>query len=482
LSGERKSGVPASQVASQVLIVDDESAIRFGVRRYLERRGLTVFEAATCSEAREQVGRETIGAVILDLHLPDGDGLKLLRQMREQRPELAVVLLTGTGTIERAVEAMKLGACDFLVKPLDLDVLAGVLDDIFVAAGNGGRGKRSAGRNGAGKAPPVDPFVGVSPAMRELASRARLIAAADATVLLLGETGTGKGVFARWLHANSRRRDQAMLELNCAALSRDLLQSELFGHLPGAFTGADRRKTGLLEAADGGTLLLDEIGDMDLELQPKLLKVLEEKTFRPLGQVESQSVDVRLIAATHPTLVEKVQNGEFRQDLFFRINTLPLRLPSLRDRREDLPQLAEAILEQLARSAGKEPRELSPEALDRLREHPWPGNIRQLRNVLERAVLLSPEPRLGPEALWFEDLGATAGGAPAGGAAPAGAPTTLADAERQAIEQALEAESGHVGRAAERLGIARSTLYEKLKKLPPDPSASRTAGPEDGQT
>jgi DNA-binding NtrC family response regulator len=466
---------------SQVLVVDDERAARFGVRRYLERRGLTVFEAESCAEAREHVGRAELGAMILDLKLPDGDGLQLLRRVRDQRPDLPVVLLTGTGTIERAVEAMKLGAYDFLIKPLDLKALADVLDSIFLTTRRGGKPAAEAARAEdapASGAAGLDPFVGDSAAIRELAARAQRLAVADATILLLGETGTGKGVLARWLHEHSRRRGRPFLELNCAALSRELLQSELFGHLPGAFTGADRRKTGLLEAADGGTLFLDEIGDLDLELQPKLLKVLEEKTFRPLGEVKSRSVDVRLIAATHPTLIERVESGDFRQDLFFRISTLPLRLPTLGERLEDLPRLAETLLAGLAGGRGEAPPGLTAAALDKLGRHAWPGNIRELRNVLERASLLAGGDELDAEDIWFDPLGGV-GSSPPGGRVGA-SPKTLMDAEIQLIRQALRAEDGHVGRAAARLDIARSTLYEKLKKYRIGSSASRTPGPEDG--
>jgi DNA-binding NtrC family response regulator len=293
--------------------------------------------------------------------------------------------------------------------------------------------------------------------MRDLAEQATRVADVDSPVLILGETGTGKGVLARWLHRHGPRRDEAYVDLNCAGLSREFLETELFGYERGAFTGAVGSKPGLLEIGHRGTVFLDEVGDVDPQVQPKLLKVLEEQRFRRLGGVRDVQVDVRLISATHQDLARLTREKTFRSDLYFRISTIPLALPPLRQRAEDIPLLAGTLLGRLCGELGRIPARLSPEAEQTLCRHPWPGNIRELRNVLERAVLLGRQDVIGPRDLFFD------GGALAGGL-DGEANLTLLEVERRHIERVLREERGQVGRAAQRLGVPRSSLYQKIKR------------------
>jgi transcriptional regulator with PAS, ATPase and Fis domain len=303
----------------------------------------------------------------------------------------------------------------------------------------------------------IDPFLGMSPAMRDLARQARQVLSTDSPILIQGETGTGKGVLARWLHANGPRADEAFVDLNCAGLSRDLLETELFGHEKGAFTGAAQSKTGLLEVAHRGTVFLDEIGDVDPVVQPKLLKVLEEKHFRRLGDVRDRRVDIRLIGATHQDLAALVRDKRFRSDLYFRISAIPLDVPPLRARAEDIPLLVQRILERVIADLGRGRMPLSDEALGALTTYSWPGNIRELRNVLERAVLLNDHDRIEARDLRFDTHRD-------GGSGDSDSSLTLIDLERKHIGRVLSEEGGHVDRAAKRLGIPRSSLYQKIKK------------------
>jgi transcriptional regulator with GAF, ATPase, and Fis domain len=304
----------------------------------------------------------------------------------------------------------------------------------------------------------VDPFDLPSAAMRALAEDASRVALSDSPVLILGETGVGKGVLARWLHDHGARADEAFVDLNCASLSRELLETELFGHEKGAFTGAVAAKEGLLEVAHRGTLFLDEIGDVDQAVQPKLLKVLEEKRFRRLGDVRDREVDVRLVAATHQDLSEAVREKRFRSDLYFRISALPLVIPPLRERPEDVAALAPSLLARIGADLGRHDLALSPEAVEALQEYGWPGNTRELRNVLERAAILSREQVLVPRDLRFSS--ALEGASPA-----ADSRLTLEEVERRHIERVLGEEGGHVERTARRLGVPRSSLYERIKRL-----------------
>ena len=368
-------------------------------------------------------------------------------------PGTPFLVLADPGALEPAVQALAEGAEQFLIKPVDRPALLFVLQRAL-------ENQRDHRRRLTDQALRIrkspDPFLGVSPAIRALREQAMRVASSDKPVLIQGETGSGKGVLAGWLHANGPRSEECFLDLNCAGLSRELLETELFGHERGAFTGAVASKAGLLEVADRGTFFLDEIGDMDAAVQPKLLKVLEEKRFRRLGDVRDRRVDVWLIAATHQDLAALVEEKRFRSDLYFRISTLRLRLPPLRERVEDIRILAEEFLLRIASELPRSPLTLSPAALSRLEQHSWPGNIRELRNVLERAALLSSRSVLEAGDLGFD--------VERGAAADALAGLTLREAERRLIERALADERGNVEAAAARLGISRSSLYQRIQK------------------
>lgn len=368
-----------------VLIVDDDAAIRFGVRNFLAEQGWRIVEASDGSEMWARLGEATPDVMILDHRLPDATALDLLARLREAGKILPTIVLTGFASIDLAVQAIQAGASQFLTKPVDLPALATMVERLA----NAHRAKlHERLERDQSQRRLRNPFVGKSRRIRQLEETAHRVAASDVTVLILGETGTGKGVLARWLHEHSLRAAHPFVDLNCASLGGELLQSELFGHEKGAFTGALERKLGMVELAHGGTLFLDEIGDLALDVQAKLLKVLEERRMRRVGGTADIPVELRLISATNRDLNRAVEHGRFRADLYYRISALPLELPPLRERREDIPDLAQAVLASLATSSAHH-RELAPDAVAKLVQHDWPGNIRELRNVLERAVLLS---------------------------------------------------------------------------------------------
>jgi DNA-binding NtrC family response regulator len=437
-----------------IVVVDDDPSIRFAVQAYLGRRDYQVILAGSCAEALQVLGSSRPDVALLDYELPDGTALDLLPRLRDAG--IPMVVLTANGTIDLAVRAIKEGADQFLTKPVELAVLFEVLQRVIEQQRD--RSKRVATERREARAAP-DPFLGTSPAVRALREEASRLSEADGPVLLLGETGSGKGVLANWLHRNGPRREEAFVDLNCAGLSRELLESDLFGHERGAFTGATAQKRGLLEVAHRGTLFLDEVGDVDLQVQPRLLKVLEEKRFRRLGDVQDRQVEVRLIAATHLDLSDAVRDKRFRADLYFRINTLPLRIPPLRERLGDLPALAGRLLQELG--SAQRPVELTPAAIDRLRRHSWPGNVRELRNVLERAAILSRGDVLDVADLRFDADGAGAEGRPG---EDGNEGLTLEETEKRQIDRVLRRENGKVALAAAKLGIPKSSLYQKLKK------------------
>jgi DNA-binding NtrC family response regulator len=438
----------------RILVVEDEPVVRFGIRDFLESRGFSVQEAVSLEAARACFQRERPDAIVVDYALPDGNAMDLLAEVHGVDPQLPVVVLTGHGSIDLAVRAIKEGAENFLTKPVELPALAVVLER---ALENQRNRRRQVARQSRRSRDGIDPFVGTSAAVRELAREAAVALRSEGPILIQGETGSGKGVLARWLHEQGARRDEPFVDLNCAGLSRDFLESELFGHARGAFTSAVNEKKGLFEVAHRGVLFLDEMGDLDPAVQPKVLKVIEDKRFRRLGEVADRQVDVFLIAATNQELASLVRDGRFRSDLFFRINTIPLAVPPLRERREDIAPLALRLLEQLGRDLGRPGARLAAGALEALRAYSWPGNVRELRNVLERAVLRAEEQEIHPSDFRF---------APELAASPAaGGGQTLAELERQQIERALREERGRVVEAARRLGIPRSTLYQKIKEL-----------------
>jgi DNA-binding NtrC family response regulator len=438
----------------QILIVDDEPGIRFGVREFLQANGYEVLEAANCQEAENVFRLWSPDLALLDHRLPDGDSLELLKRFKSIDPAAPLVVLTAYGSIELAVEAVKEGAEHFLTKPVDLKTLLVILERLIKERRNR---QWQAARERARTSESLDPFLGSSRTIRTLAAQAERLLYAEGPLLIQGETGTGKGVLARWLHDNGPRAKDPFVDFNCAGLSKDLLESELFGHEKGAFTGAVASKPGLMEVAHRGTVFLDEVGDVDPLVQAKLLKVVEEHRFRRLGDVRDRHVDIRLIAATSKDLARMLQEGAFRHDLYFRISTFVLRIPPLRDRREDIPLLARHLLSRYASDMGRSDLHLLPEAIQALESHTWPGNIRELRNVIERAVLLSNHSALGVRDLHFDSIPR--------GAAEEPLNLSLADVERRHIERVLAAEGGNVARAAQQLGIPRSSLYQKIKRL-----------------
>jgi DNA-binding NtrC family response regulator len=446
---------------SRLLIVDDEAGTRLGVRTYLEAYGYDVEEADTLAGAMERLRTQVPDLALVDYALPDGTALDLLRDIKLAGIDVPVVVLTGFGSIELAVSAVKEGAEQFLTKPIELASLALVVDRVIEHQQNSRRVLATHSR----LAPGEDTvFNGRSAAAMALARDARTAAKCDAPILIEGETGTGKGRLANWIHTASPRSGASFIDLNCAGLPRDLLESELFGHEKGAFTGAIASKPGLVEAAHRGTMFLDEIGDTDLTIQPKLLKIVEEKRFRRLGDVGERRVDVRFVAASNKSLAQLVDQGQFREDLFYRINTLVLRLPPLRHRKEDIPNLAQQILQQLALEIRQPVPQLDANTMDALVAHSWPGNIRELRNVLERAMLVATSPVLRPSDLRLNAAVRRPASATLG---------TLKETEWLHIQRVLEEEKGSVGRAAKRLGVPRSSLYQKLKlREPPNPSSA----------
>jgi DNA-binding NtrC family response regulator len=437
-----------------VLLVEDEETTRGLVRRFLAARGLAVEEAGSCAEALRAFHSRRLDAAVIDHLLPDGTALELLPRLRAIDPDVPLVVLTGHGSIDLAVQAVKAGAEQFLTKPVELEALALVLERLIAAQKS--KREAAAGRRRDRQEP--DPFLGKSPAVRRLAEEAARAARVGRPLLLLGETGAGKGILASWLWRRSPRSGEAFVDLNCAGLPRDLVESELFGHARGAFTGAATAKPGLLEVAHRGTLFLDEVGDLDLAVQPKLLKVLEEGRLRRLGEVGERRIDVQLIVATHRDLERMVREDRFRGDLYFRISTLTLRVPPLRERPEDIRPLAEALLARQAAELGHRPVRLSESAVEVLEGYDWPGNIRELRNVLERAVLLHDLEVLEPKHLRV-DSGARPGAGSGG--------QSLADLEWEHIQRVLREEDGNVPRAARRLGVSRSGLFRKLKRGAP---------------
>jgi DNA-binding NtrC family response regulator len=445
----------------KVLLVDDDSVIRSSIRHYLQLRGMHVTEADSLLTAREKFASATTDAAIVDFSLPDGDGLDLLEHFKSTDPAVPVIVLTGQGSIELAVRAIKEGAEQFLTKPVELPVLHTL---VLRAVENKRFRQQSLANQSKAKRERLDPFLGKSPAIRKLRELAQRVVSSESPILIQGETGSGKGVLAKWIHENSLRADEVFMDLNCAGLEREFLETELFGHERGAFTGAVNAKSGLLEVADRGTVFLDEIGDIDLAVQPKLLKVLETHQFRRLGDVHDRTVDIRLISATHRDLKELVRHQRFREDLFFRITIIPIRIPPLRERQEDIPLLAEDILGHISAQRGCDAIRLDETAVELLCRYPWPGNIREMRNVLERAAQITQHSTLTVKDLELQYAApAPTGGNGNGHSAASELSLTLHEVETRYIEAVLREEEGSIERAARRLGISRSTLYSKVK-------------------
>ncbi len=442
----------------RILIVDDEDANRFGVGQYLESVGYEVSAAGSLAEARKKIARERISTVLLDVRLPDGDGISFIDEIRKLDPGLPVVVITGYGTIPMAVEAMKKGGDNFLTKPVDMAELEVVIGKC-VSLG----ALRRENRVLRARPAVLNPYIGESKAMKKVMALVEAATRHSSSVLLRGETGTGKGMMARYIHEHGLNASEPFVELNCAGLKGEFLESELFGHSKGAFTGAVDMKKGLLEKAHRGTLFLDEIGDMDLRVQSKFLKVLEEKKFRPLGKVEEQYSKFRLISATHQNLETLMEKGDFRKDLFFRINTLVINLPLLRERLEDLPALASHLLSFI--TSKRVPPAIHADVLPLLESYHWPGNVRELHNVLERAWILSEGKELSRAFFTHLELPVSGEALGRSEASSGEEAMKLQDAERRHIVRVLGESGGNVPKAAKVLGVSRATLYRKLSKF-----------------
>jgi two-component system, NtrC family, nitrogen regulation response regulator NtrX len=446
---------------ARVLVVDDEEGVRSSLAGVLKDEGYQVDAVETGEKCLDLVSRNDYQAVFLDVWLPGRDGLEILKELAEHPAPPAVLMISGHGNIETAVKAARMGAYDFIEKPLSLE-------KVTLTLRNALRQRRLEEKNRLLKEALSgdETLVGDSPPIRRLREEIARAAPTNGRVLILGENGTGKELVAREIHAMSLRKDEPFIELNCAAIPEDLIESELFGHVRGAFTGAVENKQGKFVLADGGTLLLDEIGDMSLRTQSKVLRVLQEQTFEPVGGSVSRQVDVRVIAATNKDLTQAISRGEFREDLYFRLNVIPLMVPPLRERSEDIPALAEHFLRKFAKEYGRR-REIAPQAMEALRLYGWPGNVRELRNTLERAVIMTSGEVILPENL----PAAVRGERPAEGSTWEGMddyPSLRAAREafeRKFILRKLEEAQGNVARAAELLGLERSHLYRKLRSF-----------------
>jgi len=420
----------------RLLIVEDRDSLRRMLERALGQEGYEVAAAADGRAGIRLLGERAFDLVLTDLKLPDVSGLEVLEASRTAQPRVPVVVLTGYGTVGTAVEAMKLGAYDFLEKPLEIDDLSRLIERAI-----GERGEAAVFR-----VPGAPPILGAHPRLRAAIRLLQRVGPTESTVLLTGESGTGKELFAQAIHALSPRRGGPWVALNCAAIPESLIENELFGHEKGAFTGADRRQPGRFELAQGGTLLLDEIGELPLAVQGKVLRVLEERTFERVGGGRTLRADVRLVAATNRDLGAMVAAGELRSDLFFRLNVFPIELPPLRERASDVPFLARHLLEEIARRHHAEPPRLEEAAAELLAGEPWPGNVRELANVLERAVILSEGPML--RASEIRPLLRPLAGS----------------GERERLKQALTEADGDKHRAAEILGMSYRALLRKVKE------------------
>ncbi len=445
-----------------VLVVDDEPDLLELVSLTLNRMNLRTRTAADLASARKLLKAERFDLCLTDMRLPDGDGLELVAWIQENRATVPVAVISAHGNVESAVRALKLGAFDFVSKPLDLGVLRKLVGSA-IKLGSAPDGETAATLHG-------PRLLGSSQVMEQVREMIRRVARSQAPVHICGESGTGKELVARMIHESGARHEGPFVAVNCGAIPTELMESELFGHKRGSFTGAVADKKGLVQSAEGGTLFLDEVADLPLHMQVKLLRVVQEKSVRPVGEAREETVDVRILSATHRNLAELVAQGLFREDLFYRINVIELRVPALRERSGDIAEIAEAILQRLGRRAGGFPAQISPEAVATLAAYPVPGNVRELENVLERALTLSTGGMIGPEHIRLRALTASAvesrvtvTAAPAAGGTALG--SQLESIERDAIVRALEKTRYNKTAAAKLLGMSFRALRYRIKKL-----------------
>ena len=443
----------------RVLVVEDDDDQRRLVASILSSRRYLVAEAGTLAAARAQLEASPVDLILSDWKLPDGDGTELLAEVRASRPEVAFITVTAYGTIARAVEAIHQGADDYLAKPFERQALLLAIEKVLRARQLEDENRRLAEELGA-RDRLVD-LVGSAPSMQRLFRRVEKLAATDATILLTGESGTGKELAARALHALSRRAEQPFVAVNCAAIPEGLLESEFFGVAKGAYTGADRDRQGNFEAASGGSLFLDEIGELPLAVQPKLLRALQEGRFTRVGGTRERATDARILAATNRDLATEVESGRFREDLYYRLNVVPLSMPPLRERREDIPTLVEHFAARAARRHGVKVEPFGGRVMKRLLDHPWPGNVRELGNVVERLVLLAEEGRASADDL-PEDLTRRPTSANGFRLPPTG--ISWDGHERSCLAQALEHAGGNRAQAARLLDLPYKAFLYRLEK------------------
>jgi len=444
---------------SRILIVDDEAGVRASLGAVLRDEGYTVDTADSGEACLEQVVSQPPDVILLDIWLPGIDGLATLERLRERRTEAGVIMISGHASVEAAVRATKLGAFDFIEKPLSIE-------KTVLAVRNALRQRRLEVENRQLRARVDRPLVivGASPVMEQLRNQVAMAAPSNGRVLLTGDNGTGKELVARQIHSLSHRRLGPFIEVNCAAIPEELIESELFGHTRGAFTGAVADRRGKFEIASGGTLFLDEVGDMTLKTQAKVLRALQEQVVEPVGGQQSVRVDVRVIAATNKDLAVEIRNGRFREDLYFRLNVLPISVPLLRDRGDDVVRLAQHFVAEFAREYGRRPKTFAPGATNVLKAYHWPGNVRELRNTIERLMIMVPGEVIDAQDLIFlEVTGRPVVTAQAGPVVPL---FEARDAwERSYILSALAANDGNISRTAEALQLERSNLYKKMRGL-----------------
>ena len=445
--------------AARILVVDDEPGIQKSLCGVLSDEGYVAHAVGSGEACLENLALESSDLVLLDVWLTGIDGMETLSRIQDipfaDRP--VVVMISGHGNIETAVKATKLGAFDFLEKPLSIEKLS-------IACKNALEHRRLQLENIRLRGDTEGKYriIGESVPMKALRQQMELMAPTNGRVLIYGESGTGKELVAHAIHALSQRAEEAFVEVNCAAIPEELIESELFGHLKGSFTGAHENKTGKFKKADGGSLFLDEVGDMSLRTQAKVLRALEEQRFEAVGAPEWTQVDVRVIAATNKVLENEIEHGNFREDLFYRLNVVPFHVPPLRERREDIPLLADYFLREFTRAYGRKPKELTPPAYQVLQEHHWPGNVRELRNLIERIVILNPQVRIDARHIPLQSARRPAGDR----AERFGSLQEVREAvEREYILKKLEETNGNVTRTAELLGLERSNLYRKMKTL-----------------